>query len=134
VRDGFRRKDLFTVVHEQFLTETAEMADIVLPATTFLEHADLYVSGGHTHMFVVRPVIEPYAEARENHWVVCQLARRLGCKHPGFSMDTWSIHDATAKASGLPGAEAIADGPGEGRWQDSLKPLEKQHFLDGFGH
>ncbi|HEY7607993.1 MAG TPA: molybdopterin oxidoreductase family protein [Alphaproteobacteria bacterium] len=134
VRDGFRRKDLFVCVHEQFLTETAEMADIVLPATTFLEHADLYVSGGHTHLFVVRPVIEPHAEARENHWVVCELARRLGCQHPGFAMDAWSIIDATLKASGLPGADAIADGPAAGHWQDSARPLAKQHFLDGFGH
>ena len=134
VRDGFRRKDLFVCVHEQFLTETAEMADIVLPATTFLEHADLYISGGHTHLFVVRPVIAPYAEARENHWVVSQLAKRLGCKHPGFSMSAWEIIDATVKASGLPGADAIADGPAAGRWQDHLRPFAKQHFLDGFGH
>ena len=135
VREGFRRKDLFTVVHEQFLTETAEMADIVLPATTFLEHADMYISGGHTHLFVTRPVIEPFAEARENHWVVCQLAKRLGCAHPGFAMTAWEIIDATVKASGLPGAEAIADGvAGGGPWKDHLRPFEKQHFLDGFGH
>jgi anaerobic selenocysteine-containing dehydrogenase len=139
VREGFRRKDLFTVVHEQFLTETAEMADIVLPATTFLEHADMYVSGGHTHLFVVRPVIEPYAEARENHVVVSALAKRLGCTHPGFSMSAWEIIDATVKASGLPGADAIADGAadgvaGGGPWRDHLRPFEKQHFLDGFGH
>jgi len=130
VREGFRRRDLFTCVHEQFLTETAEMADVVLPATTFLEHPDLYISGGHTHLFVARPVIEPYAEARDNHWVVCQLAKRLGCTHPGFSMDAWSIIDATVKASGLPGADEIA----EGRWRDCVQPFAKQHFLDGFGH
>jgi anaerobic selenocysteine-containing dehydrogenase len=130
VREGFRRKDLFVCVHEQFLTETAEMADIVLPATTFLEHADLYTSGGHTHLYVVRPVIEPYAEARENHWVVCELAKRLGAEHRGFAMDAWTMIDETVKASGLPGAEAVADA----RWEDYVRPFEQQHFIGGFGH
>jgi anaerobic selenocysteine-containing dehydrogenase len=130
VREGFRRKDLFVCVHEQFLTETAEMADIVLPATTFLEHADLYISGGHTHVFAVRPVIEPYAEARENHWVVCELAKRLGARHRGFAMDAWAMIDETLRASGLPGADALA----EARWDDRVRPFPQQHFLDGFGH
>ncbi len=130
VRAGFARDDLFTCVHEQFLTETAQMADIVLPATTFLEHADLYVSGGHTHLYVTKPVIEPLAEARENHWVVCELARRLGAQHRGFAMSAWEIIDETLEASGLPDAETLA----AGRWKDFVQPFEKQHFIDGFGH
>src|SRR6202035_3558231 len=82
VRQGFRRDDLFVCVHEQFMTETAAMADIVLPATTFLEHDDIYTSSGHTHLQLARKVVEPQGEARTNHFVICELARRLGAKHP----------------------------------------------------
>ena len=52
VRKGFAREDLFMAVHEQFMTETAAMADIVLPATMFMEHDDLYYGGGHQHISV----------------------------------------------------------------------------------
>ena len=86
VHEGFSRDDLFVCVHEQFMTETAAMADIVLPATTFLEHDDFYVAGGHSHLQIGPRVIEPFAEARSNHDVLCGLARRLGCDHPGFGM------------------------------------------------
>ncbi len=130
VREGFNRADLFTCVHEQFFTETAAMADIVLPATTFLEHADLYISGGHTHLFVARPVIEPVGQSRTNHWVICELARRLGARHPGFEMSEWQLIDETLRGSGLPGADECADR----RWIDCVQPFEKQQFIDGFGH
>jgi anaerobic selenocysteine-containing dehydrogenase len=130
VRDGFARDDLFVCVHEQFMTETADMADIVLPATTFLEHDDLYTAGGHTHLQVARQVVEPFAEARTNHFVICELARRLGAEHPGFHMAEWEIIDRTLTMSGKPGAEEIA----AGRWVDCAPPFETAHFLDGFGH
>ena len=74
VRQGFRRDDLFVCVHEQFMTETAAMADIVLPATTFLEHDDIYTAGGHTYLQIGRAVVRPYAECRSNHDVLCALA------------------------------------------------------------
>ena len=72
------RDDLFVCVHEQFMTETAAMADIVLPATTFLEHDDIYTAGGHTFLQIGRAVLPPYAECRSNHEVICGLAERLG--------------------------------------------------------
>ena len=87
VRAGFTRDDLFVCVHEQFMTDTARLADIVLPATTFLEHDDMYRAGGHSFFQVTRKVIEPYAQARENHYVICELAKRLGAKHRGFRPD-----------------------------------------------
>ncbi|MBI1779659.1 MAG: molybdopterin oxidoreductase family protein [Proteobacteria bacterium] len=128
VKAGFRREDLFVVVHEQFMTETAKLADLVLPATTFLEHDDLYQGGGHTHAMVAPKVIEPYAEARSNHEVLQGLARRLGAEHPGFAMSAWEIIDWTLRQSGYPDAETVK----EQRWIDRALPFETAHFLDGF--
>jgi anaerobic selenocysteine-containing dehydrogenase len=130
VREGFLRDDLFTCVHEQFLTETAEMADIVLPATTFLEHDDIYTAGAHTFLQVARRVVEPLAEARSNHYVICELAKRLGATHPGFAMTEWEIIDRTLAISGLPDAATIHEKGGH----DLALPFETAHFLDGFGH
>jgi len=130
VRDGFSRPDLFVSVHEQFMTETAAMADIVLPATTFLEHDDIYTSSGHTHLQLARKVVEPFAEARPNHFVIRELARRLGADHPGFALSEWELIERTLALSGLPGARQFHDG----RWLDLALPFETAHFLDGFGH
>ena len=84
VRQGFAREDLFMVVHEQFMTETAQMADIVLPATMFMEHDDLYYGGGHQHISVGAKLIEPPGECRSNHEVLQGLSRRLNAVHPGL--------------------------------------------------
>jgi anaerobic selenocysteine-containing dehydrogenase len=130
VRAGFARSDLLTCVHEQFMTETAAMADIVLPATTFLEHDDIYTAGGHTFLQVARKVVEPFAEARPNHYVICELAKRLGGEHRGFHMTEWEIIDQTLAASGLPDAATIYARGGH----DLALPFERAHFLDGFGH
>ena len=96
------RDDLFVCVHEQFITDTAKYADIVLPATTFLEHDDMYRAGGHSYFQVTRKVIEPYAESRENHYVVCELARRLGAEHRGFTLSAWELIDESLRMSGYP--------------------------------
>jgi anaerobic selenocysteine-containing dehydrogenase len=130
VRDGFRRDDLFVCVHEQFMTETADMADIVLPATTFLEHDDIYTASGHTHLQLARKIVEPEGQCRTNHDVICALARRLGAEHRGFAMSEWAIIEETLRLSGLPGVAGFD----EGRWLDMALPFETAHFLDGFGH
>lgn len=130
VRAGFARDDLFVCVHEQFMTDTAAMADIVLPATTFLEHDDVYIASGHTHIQVARKVVEPFAEARSNHAVLCGLAERLGADHPGFRMSEWELIDAMLAASGLPSAAEIH----AARWYDCALDFETAHFLNGFGH
>ena len=130
VRQGFLRDDLFTCVHEQFMTETAAMADIVLPATTSLEHDDIYTAGAHTFLQVARKAVEPYAEARPNHFVICALAQRLGAEHPGFHMTEWEIIDRTLALSGLPDAATIHEKGGH----DWALPFATAHFLDGFGH
>ena len=74
VKRGFARDDLFVCVHEQFMTETARMADVVLPATTFLEHDDIYRGGGHQYLILGPKLIDPPGECRNNHEVICALA------------------------------------------------------------
>ncbi len=75
---GFRREDLFCVVLEQFQTDTADYADIVLPVTTFLEHTDLYYAYGHHYLQMARPVVQPPGEAKPNSEIFRLLAARLG--------------------------------------------------------
>jgi anaerobic selenocysteine-containing dehydrogenase len=130
VRRGFGRSDLFVCVHEQFMTETAAMADMVLPATSFLEHDDIYTPGGHTYLQIGRAVLPPHAECRSNHQVICGLAERLGARHCGFGLSAIELIDRTLLASGLPD---VASFPAGG-WLDCCPPFETGHFLDGFAH
>jgi anaerobic selenocysteine-containing dehydrogenase len=130
VREGFSRSDLFVCVHEQFMTETAMMADIVLPATTFLEHDDMYQGGGHTYLQVTRKVIEPYAECRSNHQVLCGLAKRLGAEHAGFEMSAWQLIEDALERSGRPDAGSVH----ENHWHDCALDFESMHYLNGFAH
>jgi anaerobic selenocysteine-containing dehydrogenase len=78
VRRGLEREDLFTVVYEQVMTDTAKYADLLLPATTFLEHYDLAKGYGAYHLHVVRPVIDVVGESRPNQEVFRALGVRLG--------------------------------------------------------
>jgi anaerobic selenocysteine-containing dehydrogenase len=82
---GLRREDLFTVVLEQFQNDTADYADILLPATTFLEHTDLYLSYGHHYLQLARPALAPPGEARPNCDVFRALAARMGFDDPCFA-------------------------------------------------
>jgi len=78
VRRGLLRDDLFTVVHEQFFTDTTDYADFVLPATTFLEHTDVQGAYGHYFVQLSKQAIEPRGEARSNVWLFSNLAQRMG--------------------------------------------------------
>ena len=130
VRQGFAREDLFVAVHEQFMTETALMADIVLPATMFMEHDDLYYGGGHQHISVGPKLIDPPGECRSNHQVMQALAPRLGAKHRGFEMTPRELIDATLKLSDhgdIAGLEADI-------WRDLQPDFRTSHYLDGFAH
>ncbi|HTE99772.1 MAG TPA: molybdopterin-dependent oxidoreductase, partial [Bradyrhizobium sp.] len=130
VRQGFAREDLFMVVHEQFMTETALMADIVLPATMFMEHDDLYYGGGHQHISVGAKLIEPPGECRSNHEVLQGLGRRLNAVHPGFEMSPRELIDATLRKSGHGDIETLeAD-----LWRDLQPDFRTSHYLDGFAH
>ena len=130
VRRGFARDDLFTVVHEQFMTETAAMADIVLPATQFLEHDDLYQGGGHQHVMWGGKLVDPPGECRSNHEVICELADRLGAEHRGFAMDPREIVDWTLRASGHGTLDELV----AKSWRDVQPDFRAAHFLDGFGY
>lgn len=130
VKQGFAREDLFTCVHEQFMTETAEMADIVLPATMFLEHDDIYQGGGHQYYGFGRKLIEAPGECRSNHDVICGLAKRLDVEHPGFDMTPRELIDWTLVNSGKPGLDELD----ENNWIDCQPDFDTSHFVDGFGH
>jgi anaerobic selenocysteine-containing dehydrogenase len=78
------RSDLFTVVHEQFFTDTTDYADIVLPATTFLEHKDFQGAYGHYFLQLSEQAIAPLGEARPNVWLFSQLGQRMGFSEPCF--------------------------------------------------
>ncbi len=130
VREGFLRRDLFTCVHEQFMTPTAELADIVLPATMFLEHDDIYKSGGHTHLMFGPKAVEAPGECRSNHWVMRELAKRLCAEHPAFEMtEREIIHETLVRG----GRGTLGELEREG-WIDCALPFERAHFLSGFGH
>jgi anaerobic selenocysteine-containing dehydrogenase len=75
---GLTRQDLFTVVHEQFFTDTADYADLLLPATTFLEHTDIQGAYGHYYVQLSQQAIAPVGESRSNVWMFGQLAQRMG--------------------------------------------------------
>ncbi|MBT9455823.1 MAG: molybdopterin oxidoreductase family protein [Burkholderiaceae bacterium] len=82
---GFQREDLFTVVLEHFLTDTADQADYVLPATTQLEHLDVHTSYGHTTVLINEPAICPQGEAKPNTQIFRELAARMGFTEPCFA-------------------------------------------------
>jgi len=84
VLQGLAREDLFTVVHEQIETDTADYADLLLPATTSMEHPDLYKSYGHLYLQLAEPVIAPEGEAKSNWEVFRLLAQAMGLRDPHF--------------------------------------------------
>lgn len=95
IAEGLRRDDLFTVVHDLFETETARYADIILPATSQLEHVDLHKPYGHLSLQYNMPAIEPRGEARSNWDVMRTLAASMGLNEP------WLQEDANAVIRGV---------------------------------
>jgi anaerobic selenocysteine-containing dehydrogenase len=128
VKRGFARDDLFVCVHEQFMTETAQLADVVLPATMFLEHDDIYQGGGHQYIQLGPKLIDPPGECRPNHDVICALAKRLGAEHPGFAMSARELIDWTLRRSGW-GTLANLEAK---RWIDCQPDFATSHYINGF--
>lgn len=94
VHRGFAREDLFTVVIDHFVTDTARFADIVLPATMFLEHDDLYLAYGHYHLQFALAAATPPAGCRSNVEIFRALAQRMGFTEPCFSDTTQQMISA----------------------------------------
>jgi anaerobic selenocysteine-containing dehydrogenase len=117
VLKGLRRDDLFTIVLEQFQTDTADYADILLPSTTFLEHTDVYLAYGHYHLQLARPAVKAPGEARSNVEVFRALALRMGFEDPCFG-DSEDDMIRQMLASGHPFLEGI-----------TLERLEREHSV-----
>jgi len=127
-RAGFAREDLFTVVHEQFMTDTAAMADIVLPATMFLEHNDYYRRGGHTRLLYGPKLVDAPGECRSNFDVINELLRRLGASHRSMELTDREMVAETLRRSGFGELDEIE----KIGFVESPQPVEKAHFADGF--
>ncbi len=104
VQQGFEREDLFTVVLEHFQTDSADYADILLPATTQLEHVDAHLSYGHLYMMANNAAIAPLGEAKSNTEIFRLLAARMGFDDPCFAE---SDEELAAQAFNKQDARAI---------------------------
>jgi anaerobic selenocysteine-containing dehydrogenase len=124
VRRGLAREDLFTVVVEHFLTDTARYADVVLPSTTQLEHFDVLGAWGHQYITVNQPAIAPLGEAKSHGEIMRLLAPRLGLDHPAMRES-----DEAIAASALPPAVNLATLK-EAGWVKMTRPAP---HLDGAG-
>ena len=99
IAQGLRREDLFTVVHELFLTDTADYADIVLPATSQLEQTDLHKAYGHTWLTYNEPAIAPLGECKSNWDVMRLLAKAMGFSEPWLHDEADAVIDDVLKAT-----------------------------------
>ena len=99
VRKGLMRDDLFTVVHERFFTDTCKYADIVLPATTSVEHDDIYNSYGHYTIGTGYKLIDPIGESRSNWQVISVLAKRMGLDDEFFNLSERELIEQIVRTS-----------------------------------
>jgi len=118
---GLRREDLFTVVLEQFQTDTADYADILLPATTFLEHTDVYFAYGHHYLPLARPALPAPGEAQSNVDTFRALALRMGFDDACFR-DTEDDMIRTLLWENEPSGHPFLDGI-------TLERLDREHFV-----
>ena len=130
VRKGFQRKDLFVCVHEQFLTETAKYADILLPATSFVEHNDIYIAGGHQHLTYGPKIIKELGECWSNNRLINELSKKMGSVKKEFSFSEEEFIDKTLKLSNLGSLKELKIK----KFIDLQPEFNTSHFINGFGH
>lgn len=129
VLKGLAREDLFLAVHEQFMTDTAIFADIVLPATMFMEHDDIYRGGGHQYIINGPKLVDGPSLCRSNFFVIEELAKRLGVDDkPGFGLDEKRLIDGLLKDGDRGSLDQMTDD----RWLDCQPSFEESHYLNGF--
>ena len=135
IREGLLRPDLFTVVHEQFMTDTARFADIVLPATTQLEQTDLIKPYGHQHLQYNQPAIAPLGEAKSNWTVMKLLAEAMGFDEPWLRQSSDEVIEevltATAKTNPRLAGITLADLQARGTVPYAPDPDNEVPFADG---
>jgi anaerobic selenocysteine-containing dehydrogenase len=110
VHSGLAREDLFTVVHDQFQTDTADFADIVLPATSQLEHFDIHSSYGHLYVQSNNPAIAPLGESKPNTEVFRLLARAMGFEPELFEVTDEELARRALESEAVPAANHTLSG------------------------
>ncbi len=110
VRKGMAREDLFVVVHDLFMTDSAKLANVVLPATSFAENMDLHYSYWHDYVQINNQIIEPLGEARSNFWTFRAIAQRMGYTDPCFFQDEAEVIAEALSESRLR-MEDLLEGP-----------------------
>ena len=134
VMRGLAREDLFTVVLEHFLTDTARYADVVLPATTQVEHVDLVPSWGHTYITYNEPAIAPVGEALPNTEIFRRLARAMGFDDAAFDATDEELARAAVEGARWPLAGIDFDELRATGWAEALLPEDFRPFArGGFG-
>jgi anaerobic selenocysteine-containing dehydrogenase len=131
VMRGLARKDLFTVVLEHFLTDTARFADVVLPATTQVEHCDLVPSWGHTYITYNEPAIAPLGEALPNTEIFRRMARAMGFEDAAFAASDEDLARAAVAGSRWPLQGIDFDQLREVGWAEAALPEDHRPFAEG---
>jgi anaerobic selenocysteine-containing dehydrogenase len=131
VKRGLAREDLFTVVLEHFLTDTAAYADVVLPATTQVEHVDLVPSWGHTYITYNEPAIAPVGDALPNTEIFRRLARAMGFDDPAFDASDEELARAAVEGAHWPLEGVDFDRLREVGWVEANLPDDFRPFAEG---
>lgn len=128
VRQGFMREDLFTCVHEQFMTDTARYADLIIPATNFIEHDDIYSQGGWRWLHIGPQLRQALGDAIENHELINHLARGLGATDDSFKRSAKEQIQYFLDQNSLGDFDAFVTKRG----CEFKRDYDDEHFLNGY--